>query len=601
MDSLDEIFASMPAAAAEADREYLVIDPATRTISVPESERIFGVTGDELADRKYFLCPRYVGDGLDLAGMFIRVNYRNADGDEDGYLVDDVAVVGDYVTFSWRLWPKVTEYKGDILFGVCADLPNTTGRRFPDWNTAMATGEVLEGLHPYDGAVEEETRDVVTQLRAETAAQTAAVAACGAEQVQAVQDAFAAETAAAVAQVAAKGVATLATIPADYTALAGKVNEQANAIKGRLFGKVVQASDVSPVEHYMDVTVRSKNLIPFPFAELSTTRDGVTFTANADGSLTVSGTATQNTSFNLVMQHQKSCLLKKGRLYTLTVTADLTAETGYIYFQAWANGTAHMSKSIRKGSDSFTLSEDGYLQLGVVLLKGVTADQTIYAQLEEGAATEYTPYIDPAGVTVTRCGKNLLPYPYASATQVYNGVTFTPNEDGSVTVNGTATGDGISFMLINTGPGGRKQLPAGTYFMSCPEVASTELYMSIFFYDDNETTAFTGTSGKNQAFTLEKPQYYGVYFRIYGGTTVTNLTLHPQLERGDVATAYEPYNGAKAMPAEDGSVGGITSLAPNMTLLTDTAGVTIECTYNRDTNAVVAEILAKIAALSGTT
>ena len=572
MDSLDEIFASMPAAAAEADREYLVIDPATRTISVPESERIFGVTGDELADRKYFLCPRYVGDGLDLAGMFIRVNYRNADGDEDGYLVDDVAVVGDYVTFSWRLWPKVTEYKGDILFGVCADLPNTTGRRFPDWNTAMATGKVLEGLHPYDGDVEEETRDIVTQLRAETAAQTAAVAACGAEQVQAVQDAFTAETAAAVAQVAAKGVEALATIPADYTTLAGKVNEQANAIKGRLFGKVVQASDVSPVEHYLDVTVRSKNLIPFPFAESSTTRDGVTFTANADGSLTLSGTATQNTSFNLVMQHKKTCFLKKGRLYTLTVTADLTTATGYIYFQAWANGAAHMSKSIRKGSDSFTLSEDGYLQLGVVLLKDVTANQTIYAQLEEGAATEYTQYVDPSGIKVRRTGKNLLTLPYYEGQRVErDGITGTVNSDGSVHLIGTATSNFyFRFAQINLG----------------------------------STPILAGNS--NGVVSLQNCVYDSanmfIYHQVYKGETV-DKTIYPQVEAGTVKTSYEkPYEvTAEFTTLEDGSVGGITSLAPNMTLLTDTAGVKIECTYNRDTNAVVAEILAKIAALSGTT
>lgn len=594
MATIDEILDAMPDENAETGRDYLVIDPLTRTIIVPGSESVFGVTGDELADRKYFMCPRYVGDGLDLAGMFIRVNYRNAGGDEDGYLVDDVAVVGDYVTFSWRLWPKVTEYMGTIHFGVCADLPNTAERRFPDWNTTMATGEVLEGLHPYDGAVEEETRDVVTQLRAETAAQTAAVTACGAEQVQVVQDAGAAATAAAEAQVAAKGAATLATIPADYTTLAGKVNEQANAIKGRLFGAVIRADDVSPVEHYMDVTVRSKNLIPFPFAELSTTRDGVTFTANEDGSLTVSGTATQNTSFNLVMQHQKSCLLKKGRLYTLTVTADLTAETGYIYFQAWANGAAHMSKSIRKGSDSFTLSEDGYLQLGVVLLKNVTTEQTIYAQLEEGAATEYVPYVDPAGVTVTRCGKNLLNLPRTieKPESGYNYDLFTGTAGQAIAVPAE------KMALLPYVTAGK------TYYFSCdmPELA-TAAGVKIMAVNDDGTVGTNGDTTSailavnTGAFTPEK----STFVTIRCGTAEAVTIANAQLELGDVATAYEPYNGATAMPDESGVVTGLPSLAPTMTLLTDKAGVTIECTYNRDTNAVVAEILAKIAALSGTT
>lgn len=226
--TVDEILDAMPDEDAATGRDYLVIDPVARTITVPESEKTFGVTGDDIADRKYFICPRYVGDNLDLASMFIRVNYRNAGGDEDGYLVDDVTVSGNYVTFSWRLWPKVTEYKGAIQFGICADLPNTTDRRYPDWNTTMASGEVLEGLHPYDGDVEEETRDVVTQLRDTVTAQTGNVEAVGAAQVQAVHAAAITATAEAQAQIVAKGAATLSTIPADYTAMAKKVEHLGN-------------------------------------------------------------------------------------------------------------------------------------------------------------------------------------------------------------------------------------------------------------------------------------------------------------------------------------------------------------------------------------
>ncbi len=37
-------------------------------------------------------------------------------------------------------------------------------------------------------------------------------------------------------------------------------------------------------------------------------------------------------------------------------------------------------------------------------------------------------------------GSNLLPYPYAETTKTINGITFTDNGDGSITINGTATG-----------------------------------------------------------------------------------------------------------------------------------------------------------------
>lgn len=398
MATIDEILDGMPDENADTGRDYLVIDPLTRTITVPGSEMVFGVTGDELADRKYFMCPRYVGDGLDLAGMFIRVNYRNAGGDEDGYLVDDVAVVGDYVTFSWRLWPKVTEYKGAIQFSVCADLPNTAERRFPDWNTTTATGEVLEGLHPYDGAVEEETRDVVTQLRAETAAQTAAVAACGAEQVQAVQDAAAAATAAAEAQVAAKGAETLATIPADYTTMAGKVNEQANAIKGHLSGEIVQASDVSPVEHYLGVTVRGKNL--WNMAAI-TSADGK-FTNNGDGTITVNGGEYYCRAAQTLAEICPQ--LRAGDIVKFTIST-----TGY------AGIFLNHANTLVQNGYALTITADmlaSYVALYGVLdtEESFNEPHTIqHIQLELGTvATEYTPYIDPAGVTVTRCGENLV-------------------------------------------------------------------------------------------------------------------------------------------------------------------------------------------------
>lgn len=249
MPTLDEILDAMPDEQAEAGREYLIIDPLGRTITVPESERVFAVTGDEYADRKYFRCPRIVGDGLDLAAMFLRVNYRNAGGDEDGYLVEDVAVSGDYVTFSWLLAPKVAEYMGTLKFGVCADLPDTNDRKMPDWNTFLASGEVLEGMHPYDGEVEQETSDVVTQLRAMVTAQTGAVEAVGAQQVQAVQKAANAAQEAAVAAVQAQGAASRASIPADYTTLAATVDrltrDRAAAIVCEAQGTAIQVTDAS--------------------------------------------------------------------------------------------------------------------------------------------------------------------------------------------------------------------------------------------------------------------------------------------------------------------------------------------------------------------
>ena len=611
--TIDEIFKSMPDEAAAGGHEFLIIDPETRSITVPEAERIFGVTGDELADRKYFMCPRYVGDGLDLAGMFIRVNYRNAGGDEDGYLVDDVTVAGDYVTFSWRLWPKVTEYKGAIQFSVCADLPNTAERRFPDWNTTTASGEVLEGLHPYDGDVEEETRDVVTQLREMVTAQTEAVEATGADQVQAVRAASVTAAADAQAQIEAKGAATLATIPADYTTLANKTNEQANAIKGHLAGEIVQAGDVSPVEHYLAVKAHGKNLFntgKFMPAEDQT--ESIYVSAVEAGAITLYCSAEHNGYYSTGLRLREVCnSLEIGKTYTLSASTEATGRE-YMYLHG-ANVTWWYGKPQTMTEEMLNSTIVLYSINGKNNGAGYCTISNI--QIEEGTeATEYTPYIDPAGVTVTRCGKNILGYSDDfEITQ--DGLTISYDaETRTFTVNGTPTSASFSINfgshLFDT-----FAIPIGTEVtLSIERLSGTltaESATNVFYLGNSDEPG----GGRNNWFSVPFPmsgkkentsaatrKYFNrtwLYIGGENGVTFTDYKFRVQLEIGGAATAYEEFAGAKHTPDNAGAASGILSQAPAMTLLTDKAGVKIECTYNRDSNAVYAELLAKIAALSG--
>ena len=86
--------------------DILMIDPETRTINVPDSERLFGVQSDEKAERKYFKCPKIVGNNINLATMNLYINYKSpnqADEEGDSYIVQDVVTSGDYITFSWIL------------------------------------------------------------------------------------------------------------------------------------------------------------------------------------------------------------------------------------------------------------------------------------------------------------------------------------------------------------------------------------------------------------------------------------------------------------------------------------------------------------------
>lgn len=145
--------------------EFCMIDPETRTITVPLSKRILGTESDQETNRLYFKCPKVVGDNVDLSLFSLRINYQNAGNKKDQYLVEDVKEEGDTITFSWLLKRSVTAYKGNVKFILCAVKTTEDGAIKNEWNTTLNTEcESLEGMEVDQTAVEEETKDIVEQL-----------------------------------------------------------------------------------------------------------------------------------------------------------------------------------------------------------------------------------------------------------------------------------------------------------------------------------------------------------------------------------------------------------------------------------------------------
>lgn len=151
---------ALEASGAELVNDIFQINPENRTITVPESERIFGVSHDGNTERKHFRCPKIVGDNIDLSTMHLYINYQNANGQKYPYLVEDVQTDGDYITFSWLIGPDVVAYKGQVKFIVCAKKGDGT---IPEWNTTLAEGIVLEGLEATDEVVARNP-DIIEQI-----------------------------------------------------------------------------------------------------------------------------------------------------------------------------------------------------------------------------------------------------------------------------------------------------------------------------------------------------------------------------------------------------------------------------------------------------
>lgn len=139
------------ASATGTSDDILEINADTRSITVPESEKIFGVESDQNVERKKFRCPKIVGDNIDLSALQLYINYENGNGEKDAYMVQDASVDGKYITFSWILSRNVTAYRGTVKFIVCAKKADSSGNLSNEWNTTIAEGTVIEGLEtvPY--------------------------------------------------------------------------------------------------------------------------------------------------------------------------------------------------------------------------------------------------------------------------------------------------------------------------------------------------------------------------------------------------------------------------------------------------------------------
>lgn len=228
--------------AAQPVNDVLEINPETREISIPDSEIILGVETDQKAERKYFHCPKIVGNNIDLSALELYVVFQNESNKEEGkdrYHVTDVKTTSDgYITFSWELSAKVTAYKGDVQFVVCAIKTDSSGVKQNVWNTTIAIGKCLIGLSSDMSASEEQSAsDLYTQLiselnstaSAKLAEVTTQIQAVGNNQVSNVNSAGATQ----VNNVQNKGTEVLASIPDTYAELDASVKVLNEQIRGK--------------------------------------------------------------------------------------------------------------------------------------------------------------------------------------------------------------------------------------------------------------------------------------------------------------------------------------------------------------------------------
>lgn len=150
---------------------------------------------------------------------------------------------------------------------------------------------------------------------------------------------------------------------------------------------------------------------------------------------------------------------------------------------------------------------------------------------------------DGGSLGVTVAGKNLLANNVTSGT--INGVTFTVNADGSVTMNGTATAD-VSFPIFgnNWNDTSKKLILDGNidYILS-KGTANAVVYARDAISNRNFETPL------NSYRIIEKVDSLTyVYIRILKGKTLNNETIYPMIRLASIADGiYEPYKQSQTL------------------------------------------------------
>lgn len=187
-----------------------------------------------------------------------------------------------------------------------------------------------------------------------------------------------------------------------YTALSAKADKVTSATNGNLAGldgngnltdSGVAASEIlDKVDWVSNGILGAKNLIPYPYENTSGERQGVTFTVNADGSVSLSGTAsaTNDVTFTLLTVNDdrfSGYVMTGGKSSTIYMRQRITDK----------NGT-YKRASVDKGSgvalDTIDASTEKYT-IAIWVTKGINVDNiTIYPMLRLAADTDtiYRPY-----------------------------------------------------------------------------------------------------------------------------------------------------------------------------------------------------------------
>ena len=314
-------------------------------------------------------------------------------------------------------------------------------------------------------------------------------------------------------------------------------------------------ADINPVQdlHGYDspwVGGSGKNKLPLTVAQLKAdntsgtwngnayTVNNITFTVASDGTITVNGTATATAALYIVNNGVNTF---NGMILNGSPSGSVAAEcaTAVHYY----NGGTFTDSAFETGS-GLTLKQSDNINILVRVGSGTNVNNKVFKpmiRLSTVTDATYAPYsnICPISgknsVKTTVRGSNLISPNLTSSTSPY-GVTFTVNDDSSITINGTpsmTTGFAV-FDYINA----LNMRVGKTYHIKMMTDKASTLQVQVY---KNGSYATSALPNQDLVYTVPSDSVTNyVRIRTGGGEQVDNVTCKVMITLDEEATEYEP-------------------------------------------------------------
>ena len=604
---------------------HFTIDPTTRAL-IAQMKKLTLVQGAHNSERFTFDFPRMVeGHDLSLCDL-VEVHFLNIDAvtketSPGTYGVDDVQVCEEddqKITFSWLIDGRATKFGGTLSFSIHFKCMGD-GKLLYRWPTAIFSGILISDGIDHGEAVMEDYTDIVAAWMSgiEQSIDATVSEAVNKAVEENVSDAVDKAVDATVGDAVDKAIEDAIN---NSGALKIDTANLSNAITGYASGSELLLNDISPIASKVKVNVVGKqppevpmmmsmmrsaspasdglvNLVPFVredgelgYADCkvgeSVTKGGLTYKVNTDGSVTVSGVSNGISSlFNLYKSKTSiPSAFELGETYSKIVY------TGIQFYAREFDSSGGEGSFLHSKNKSGKLSTDSVgLGIHIAALEGTDVTGiTVYPMIVEGSMelTE-ADYVPPQGATADGgdhtcidankdhkcdiCGKQLS-------------ACYDNDGDHKCDYCGATLTDHID----DDGNG---------YCDTCGEITHTHTDA-----DSNHVCDICGevVSECEDANFDHLCDHCGEYLGAhrdadgdglcdYCGQAIDEVVT-PLSVKVQTASVDDPETIVETVVTVAGAIVELTPIFPAMIIKTDSEEVLLSAEYNKDTNAVIAEL-----------